>query len=309
MIYHFGSFVLDQPNAELRKDGHRVLIARQPLLLLMRFVARPGALVSRGELERVLWPSGTALDTGQGLNAAIRKLRRALGDGARTPRYLETVPQFGYRFTAKVTVSNAADEGRRWRPGFRGARAGVIGRGTRLVASLLIGVFVGASTGSAPKPDTVLGSSGAGAACRNEITVPVAVLAIRSESPDDRLDRLAEALTDDLIGALWNVSGVRLVAARQRPGGTPPASGLRLASEVRTQGDSLFLHYRVSDIGTGRTVRERRISAPATAPYLLRDLVARDVSRVASSWQAPVRRRIHAGTTARHAGRRTAPMG
>ena len=54
--------------------------------------------VSRGDLRSRLWPGATAGDFEHGLNAAVNKLRQALGDSADQPLYVETLPAHGYRF-------------------------------------------------------------------------------------------------------------------------------------------------------------------------------------------------------------------
>jgi len=48
---------------------------------------RPGELVSRDELHQALWPSETFADFEKGINAAVNRLREALGDDGDHPRY------------------------------------------------------------------------------------------------------------------------------------------------------------------------------------------------------------------------------
>jgi Tol biopolymer transport system component len=62
----------------------------------------PGELVTRDELRSRVWPTDTFVDFEHGLNAAIKRLRDALGDSADTPRFIETVPKRGYRFVSSV---------------------------------------------------------------------------------------------------------------------------------------------------------------------------------------------------------------
>jgi TolB-like protein len=62
----------------------------------------PGVVLTRVELQHILWPSGTTVDFDRGLNKAINRLREALGDDADDPRFIETLPQRGYRFIAEL---------------------------------------------------------------------------------------------------------------------------------------------------------------------------------------------------------------
>jgi Tol biopolymer transport system component/DNA-binding winged helix-turn-helix (wHTH) protein len=98
----FSEFELDENSGELWKDGARQLVAEQPLALLRALLARPGDLVGRDELRQRLWPADTFVDFEHGLNAAVKKLRDALGDSADSPRFIETIPRRGYRFIARV---------------------------------------------------------------------------------------------------------------------------------------------------------------------------------------------------------------
>jgi Tol biopolymer transport system component len=66
-------------------------------------LARPGAIVTREELQRKLWPSDTFVDFDLSLNSAVKKLRQALNDDSENPRFVETLYRRGYRFIATVT--------------------------------------------------------------------------------------------------------------------------------------------------------------------------------------------------------------
>ena len=98
----FRDFVLDVAAYELRRNGHRVRLERQPMDLLILLVARRGQLVSRNEIVDTLWGKDVFVDVDNGVNTAIRKLRQALRDAPDTPTFVETVPGKGYRFIAAV---------------------------------------------------------------------------------------------------------------------------------------------------------------------------------------------------------------
>ena len=88
---------------------------------------RPGEVVTREELRRRLWPDGTFVDFEHSLNAAVKRLRAALGDDADNPRFVETLPRRGYRFMASTSLpdaGNADDTGACRRPsGWRCCRS------------------------------------------------------------------------------------------------------------------------------------------------------------------------------------------
>src|ERR671918_1378407 len=94
----FGSFELDRHSRELRKGASRVRLQEQPFEILGMMLERPGRVVTSDELRQRLWPDGTFVDFEHSLNAAVKRLRAALGDDADNPRFVETLPRRGYRF-------------------------------------------------------------------------------------------------------------------------------------------------------------------------------------------------------------------
>jgi DNA-binding winged helix-turn-helix (wHTH) protein len=94
----FGEFELDVRAAELRRDGQKVRLQEQPFRILTMLLERPGEVVLREEIRRRLWPNDTVVEISHGINAAVLRLREALGESAEHPRYIETVARRGYRF-------------------------------------------------------------------------------------------------------------------------------------------------------------------------------------------------------------------
>jgi DNA-binding winged helix-turn-helix (wHTH) protein/tetratricopeptide (TPR) repeat protein len=98
----FGVFELDLRAGELRKAGSRIRLQIQPLKVLVALLDEPGAVVTREELKRKIWPEESFGDFDHAVNVAVAKLRAALADSADTPRYIETLPRRGYRFIFPV---------------------------------------------------------------------------------------------------------------------------------------------------------------------------------------------------------------
>ena len=95
----FVPFVLDPEKGRLYEGGRQVPLAPRPFETLLYLVRRCGRLVSKNELMERLWP-GTFV-TDDVLVQSVVEIRRALGDHARTPRYVETVPRRGYLFLVR----------------------------------------------------------------------------------------------------------------------------------------------------------------------------------------------------------------
>src|SRR6516164_2528570 len=109
----FGIFEADLRSGEMYKQGRRIKLHQQPFQVLAMLLEHPGEVVTREELRRTLWPADTFVNFDIGLNAAVRKVRRALHDSADSPRYVETLPRRGYRFIAPVAsvATSAAPSG------------------------------------------------------------------------------------------------------------------------------------------------------------------------------------------------------
>lgn len=101
-MLRFGPFTLDAQSGELRRDGEVVPLAPQPFRLLLALASRPGELVTREELCLQVWGEGTFVDFERGLNFCVLQARTALGDDAKQPTYIETLPRRGYRFVARI---------------------------------------------------------------------------------------------------------------------------------------------------------------------------------------------------------------
>jgi TolB-like protein/DNA-binding winged helix-turn-helix (wHTH) protein/Tfp pilus assembly protein PilF len=104
----FDPIELDLRRYELRVAGRSVRLERIPMELLILLVKQQDRLVTREEIVERLWGKGVFIDVDQGINSAIRKVRRALKDDPEQPRFLETVVGMGYRFIGPVTVVNGA---------------------------------------------------------------------------------------------------------------------------------------------------------------------------------------------------------
>jgi len=101
-LFRFGPFELDPRAGELRKHGVRIKLREQPVTILLMLLDHPGEVVLREEIRLKLWPNNTVVEFDHGINAAIQKLRDALGESADKPRFVETVARRGYRFQGEV---------------------------------------------------------------------------------------------------------------------------------------------------------------------------------------------------------------
>ena len=103
----FGPFILDLRAGELCKDGRKIRLQEQPLQVLRMLIEHAGEVVTREEIKQKLWPNDTVVEFDHSINAAIKKLRLALGESAEEPQYVETVARRGYRLLVPVQWEEA----------------------------------------------------------------------------------------------------------------------------------------------------------------------------------------------------------
>jgi DNA-binding winged helix-turn-helix (wHTH) protein/TolB-like protein len=116
----WGDVELDLGRYELRRAGRRVKIEKKPMELLIFLVGRREQLVSREEIVANLWRSDLFIDTERNINNIVRKIRRALGEHAAKPRFVETVVGKGYRFVGPIRVIRGHYRHSDLRPGASG---------------------------------------------------------------------------------------------------------------------------------------------------------------------------------------------
>jgi DNA-binding winged helix-turn-helix (wHTH) protein/tetratricopeptide (TPR) repeat protein len=132
--HRFGPFEIDLTSGELWRSGVAVKMARQPFQVLALIAAGGGRPVTREELRAAVWADGTVVEFDQGLNYCIRQIRIALGDDARNPVYIETLPKRGYRLIPPLEPVSASEAPRVMEP-LRSSRVG-IGVGIATVAAI-----------------------------------------------------------------------------------------------------------------------------------------------------------------------------
>lgn len=96
----FGSFRLSIRRQELRNGDTLVALRPKPFSLLVYLARHPGRLLTQEELRKAIWPNTFVGETA--LRVHLQEVRRALGDLAGTPKFIETVPRRGYRFVAQI---------------------------------------------------------------------------------------------------------------------------------------------------------------------------------------------------------------
>ena len=101
-LARFDSFEVNLRSGELCKSGERIRLPEQSFQILAMLLERVGEVVMRQEIQTRLWPNDTVVEFENSINAAIKRLRLALGDSAEQPKYIETLARRGYRWKVPV---------------------------------------------------------------------------------------------------------------------------------------------------------------------------------------------------------------
>jgi DNA-binding winged helix-turn-helix (wHTH) protein len=209
-VRRFAEFEFDLSARELRSPERTIRLQEQPALVLDLLLGKAGTVVTREELHRKLWPAKVYFDLDHGLNNCIGKLREALGETREQPRFLETIPRVGYRFTVDILPLPAESSGGIESPAVTlpeapaaTSRAAGSRRSNAARSGMLIAV-------------AIVFAAGIWLASRNshEGTVirSIAVLPFENESAQAGQDYLVDGLTDTLITDLANIGHLNVIS-------------------------------------------------------------------------------------------------
>jgi TolB-like protein/Flp pilus assembly protein TadD len=252
---HFGPFKLDVRAGELTKRGRKILLQEQPFQILLMLLERPGDVVLREEIRQRLWPNDTFVQFAPSINAAMQRLREALGDSADEPRYVETVARRGYRLLGTIAVNGNETEPQPEETNSRRA-----------------------------SPSIDAASPGQGKAPRS-----IAVLPLENASRDPDGDYLSEGITENIINSLATISELRVMPRstvfRYRNKATNPQAIGRelrveavLAGRVTQHDGALVVSVELIDVAQGSQLWGERYSRRLTDLYEVEEEIARKIS-------------------------------
>src|SRR5437870_10602849 len=104
-FHRFGEFTVDGDQKVLLRNDSPLPLAPKVFDTLLILLDSRGRIVEKEELMKRLWPDSFVEESNLTFN--IQQLRKALGDSARQPRFIETVARRGYRFIAEVNGNSA----------------------------------------------------------------------------------------------------------------------------------------------------------------------------------------------------------
>jgi len=224
-MIRFGLFEVDLRARELRKNGIKIRLQEQPFQVLAILLQHAGDIVTREELRRELWPADTFVDFEHSLNAAVKRLRDALGDSAENPLFIETLARRGYRFNAQVDGRTAPPSAHSpTAPSRVLRRFNVFG-----LSFLAVGILVAA---------LIWAKNFRGRVARGDETITsIAVLPLENLSRDPDQDYFSDGMTDELIAQLSKIGMLRVISRTSVMRYKGTHKGLReIATELNVDG-------------------------------------------------------------------------
>jgi TolB-like protein/DNA-binding winged helix-turn-helix (wHTH) protein/Tfp pilus assembly protein PilF len=221
-IIQFEDVEIDLGKFEVRRQGRRIRLEKQPFDLLVLLLRNRGDLVAREEIAESLWGPDVFVETDRSINNAIRKIRLALRDDPEHPRFIETMPGRGYRFIARVSLpsdgqlqsipqqivspdghSGAVVESASHKVAPRPYRTA---RRAAVLVSVVCLIFVTGIVLNVGRTREWLGRG-------RPVTIrSLAVLPLENLSGDPAQDYFAEGMTDELITDLAQLNDLRVIS-------------------------------------------------------------------------------------------------
>ncbi len=283
---------------QIARGAEIVRLEPKAMAVLLRLAARPGEVVSRDELLAAVWPNVIVGDNA--LTQVVIKLRKALGDTAHEPRYIQAISKKGYRLIATVeyelqTPGQAAAEMPAQRLPPRPARADAdpppTGRGirsTRAVWAISATLVMTAAAGTGwwlwqGQAGDVASSAIEPSSVSGDALPLVSVEPFEAVGTEPRHELIARGITADLVTDLSKVSNLRVAT-----GVEPPSTRAALRSQARyvlsgsVQGDHgrLRLHAHLADVVAGRQLWSQRFDRDSTDLFAVQDDLVRSILAV-----------------------------
>jgi TolB-like protein/DNA-binding winged helix-turn-helix (wHTH) protein/Flp pilus assembly protein TadD len=218
-VFHFGDFTLDQSRYRLQRGERIVPLEKRPMELLFILVEKRGELVSREEVAGRLWGTDVFVDIDQGINTAVRKVRRVLRDDPEKPRYIETVFGKGYRFAAPVTCNeeistpaSSAEQKSVRPPAPDSATELMPPAGKRALFPRMKLLLIAVSALAVASAGWWLDRSRNHRSAPRSVIKSVAVLPLKNLSGNPAQEYLADGMTEELIGRLSGIHDLRVIS-------------------------------------------------------------------------------------------------
>jgi DNA-binding winged helix-turn-helix (wHTH) protein/TolB-like protein/Tfp pilus assembly protein PilF len=275
-----GEWSVEPELNQIANPSGTVRLEPKAMAVLCYLAERPGQVVSREALLGAVWPGVVVSD--DSLTQVIIKLRKALGDAADKPAYIQTISKRGYRLLARVEKSSetaAVPSSHREPPAERTqTRFGwIAGAGIAAIVAIAAGVWWFRSEPVPGVPPKAL-TNPPETAQASQPTIRIAPFTALGEDPQAKL--LARGITADLVTDLSKVSGLSIIgvvgtlgghAGPDTPGDATPAARYVVSGSVQRVADRVRLHIHLAESETGKQLWSDRFDRPLSGFFEIQE--------------------------------------
>ena len=287
--FRLGDWIVDPKSHSLRQGDDEVRLESKVMRVLVFLSERPGEVVSRQELESAIWAG--VIVTDDALINAMAKLRKALGDNARDPRYIETIAKSGYRLIADVQqlphptfgptgvgaeLSKPDMEARSTLPAFSRRTTIALAVATLFVA---LGIWW---LGTQPEKGQLENQQA------NSARPMILVLPFEDLSDESQYESFADGITEDIITDLSGLSNLLVISSNTSFAfKDKQAMPQELAAEldvdfvldgsIRRHGDAVRVNAQLVDARTGIHKWAERYDGQVTEVFEVQDNLTKSI--------------------------------
>jgi DNA-binding winged helix-turn-helix (wHTH) protein/TolB-like protein/Flp pilus assembly protein TadD len=271
---------------QISRGEEVVHLEPKAMAVLLHLASRPGEVASRDELLSAVWPGVIVGDNA--LTQVVIKLRKALGDTAREPTYIQAISKKGYRLIAAVDRLNGEEFDR---PQIRPAAPTPPRRGTArwVGATLSVAVLAAGATWYLQREgdnDALQRAPDFRSESSRLASLPtVIVKPLEAVGGDSQQALIARAITSDLVTDLSKVSGLWVASGLEQPDQLPQGAEKTraryvLSGTVQRDGERLRLQVHLADVVAGRQLWSQRFDRDAKDLFTVQDDLVRSVLAV-----------------------------
>jgi adenylate cyclase len=286
--FMLGDWTVDPAGGRLSRGAEEHKIEPKAMTVLVCLAQQSGRVMSREALEEKAW-AGVVVGY-DSLASAIIKLRKALGDDAKDPAYIETVPKRGYRLICPVsavkpdgqaagqTASRPATSRETTSTPRKSVFTGYLVLAVLVLTALVAGVFVFTGESRDPQQDAVAISE----------KPVIAVLPFRNLSADTQQDYFGDGITADLITDLSKLSGLSVIARNSVFAFRNSDVDIRMVKRelgvdyvvegsIRKVGEQVRISARLVDAGSGINLWADRFDGTLDNIFAFQDTVTSEI--------------------------------
>jgi TolB-like protein/DNA-binding winged helix-turn-helix (wHTH) protein len=297
----------------ITRGEQRVRLESMAMNLLVYLASRSGEVVSRADIEKEVWRGGiVGYDA---VTSTVIKLRKALGDNAKQPSYIATVPKRGYQLIAPVTRHDSEGFASNATPADPRSKSGIASVNSRILTSLGILLVLASLVYWLLQqyPDFISDHRNETASVSAE-KPSIAVLPFTNLSGGLEQEYFSDGITEDIITELSRLSNLIAIARNSSfryKNQTPKAQEVGvdlgvayiLEGSVRRAGERIRITAQLVDTNNGHQVWANRYDQNLGDIFSLQDAITEKVvsslsvqlgdrerilmSRRATSWDYP----------------------